>query len=160
MARRSMSISAVCCSALATLSAALCFPAAAQPISPSAADLLASFPRPALANPIQDVRSLRAPVVEPAPATERSSLPLTLRLGSAASGMPMLMQLPQDQIPGQYTRPKYALGFQSETMRRWAKDFGIDAESCFAPIVRARTRLSQDGGLSGSLMMQARCSFH
>ncbi len=160
MARRSMSISAMCCSALSTLSAALCLPAAAQPISASAVDLLSSFPRPALANPIQDVRSLRAPAAEPPPAPERSSLPLTLRLGSGSSGMPMLMQMPQDQIPGQYTRPKYALGFQSETMRRWAKDFGIDAESCFAPIVRARTRLSQDGGLSGSLMMQARCSFH
>ncbi len=160
MARRSTSISAVCCSALSALCAAVCLPAAAQSVSPTAADLLASFPRPVLANPIQDVRSMRAPAAEPTPMPERSSLPLTLRLGGASSGMPMLMQLPQDQIPGQYTRPKYALGFQSETMRRWAKDFGLDAESCFAPIVRARTRLSQDGGLSGSLMMQARCSFH
>jgi hypothetical protein len=73
---------------------------------------------------------------------------------------PILMQMPQDQIPGQYTRPKYAVGFQSDSMRRWAKDFGLDAHTCFAPILRARTRLSQDGGLTGSLVMQARCSFH
>jgi hypothetical protein len=140
--------------------AALCLPATAQPLSPAALDLLASFPRPALGNSVQDLRVVRAPAAEPTPAPERASLPLTLRLAGASSGVPLLMQLPQEQIPGQYTRPKYALGFQSETMRRWAKDFGLDAETCFAPIVRARTRLSQDGGISGSLMMQARCSFH
>ena len=148
-------ITAACCAALCIAGASLPRHALAQ----TAADLLAALPRTSLLAP-SEATLVRSTAAEAPGPLERGSRPLSLSLSAPASVAPILMQMPQDQIPGQYTRPKYAVGFQSDSMRRWAEDFGLDAHTCFAPILRARTRLSQDGGLTGSLVMQARCSFH
>lgn len=111
----------------------------------------ASEPAPAL---------VKSDVLEAgAEARSRALPPLTLRLARTNVGIPLLMQMPQEEIPGQYVRPKYGLGFRSETMRQWAKGLGLDAHTCFAPIMRGRTRF-HDGGLNGSLTLQARCSFN
>lgn len=69
-----------------------------------------------------------------------------------------LVEMPAESIPGRYTRPKYALGFRSETMRNWANSMGFDASDCLAPLVRARLTLSPDGDAGARLMVFARCS--
>lgn len=84
--------------------------------------------------------------------------PLALR-PSLLSGA-RLVEMPSDALPGRYARPKYALGFRSNAMKSFAKNVGLDAETCLLPLVRARTSISQDGDVSGRVMVFARCSFY
>lgn len=92
----------------------------------------------------------------PAP-DERDALPaLRANRWSSAS----LVEMPRDAVPGRYQRPRYALGFRSEALRGWLKEAGIDAQSCIAPVLRLRTKLSGEGDFSGTLWLYARCSFH
>jgi hypothetical protein len=68
---------------------------------------------------------------------------------------------PAGLLPGQYTRPHYALGLQSELMRDAMSVTGFEAESCVAPMVRLRAREAATTGSAGkSLTLLARCSFH
>lgn len=88
---------------------------------------------------------------------ERDALPaLRANRWSSAS----LVEMPRDAIPGRYQRPRYALGFRSEALRGWLKEAGVDAQTCIASVLRLRTKLSGEGGLSGTLWLYARCSFH
>lgn len=106
-------------------------------------------------------------------ASERTLLPPTAPSPSQdlntarASAMPraswlraQLIEVPRESTHGQYTRPRYALGFRSNTMRRWLKDLGMDAQSCLAPVVRLRTSISSDFDVSGTLWIHVRCSFY
>jgi hypothetical protein len=71
-----------------------------------------------------------------------------------------LIELPRNQIPGQYSRPHYALGVRSTRVKRWMEGIGLDADTCLAPVLRMRTKLSSDGDLNGALWVYARCTFH
>lgn len=85
------------------------------------------------------------------------------RLAAAASTLARasLVQMPADStVPGRYSRPKYALGFRSNTMKSVASGIGLSPETCLAPLIRARATLSQDGEASGRVMVFARCSLH
>mgnify|MGYP001494666239 CR=1 FL=1 len=86
---------------------------------------------------------------------QRFSLADTSSLSRAS-----LVEMPADVIPGRYTRPKFALGFRSNTMTNFAKDMGLDAQTCLLPLVRARLSLSRDGDAGGRLMVFARCTFY
>jgi hypothetical protein len=67
---------------------------------------------------------------------------------------------PATVVLGQYSRPHYALGFQSELMRDAMAFAGLDAESCVAPMVRMRARQAAvTGDTSLSMTMLARCTF-
>lgn len=82
-------------------------------------------------------------------------------LGDSASlTRATLVEMPADQIPGQFTRPKYALGFRSEGMKQFAKGMGLDADTCLAPLIRGRVSFTPSGDGSARLMVFARCSFH
>ena len=88
---------------------------------------------------------------------ERDALPaLRANRWSSAS----LVEMPRDAIPGRYQRPRYAVGFRSEALRVWLKQAGVDAQTCIAPVLRLRTKLSGEGELSGALWLYARCSLH
>jgi hypothetical protein len=64
------------------------------------------------------------------------------------------------EVPGQYTKPHYALGVHSDAMRDALSLTGLDAESCVAPMVRMRARETSVTGASGiSMTLLARCSF-
>jgi len=78
----------------------------------------------------------------------------------ASGARATLIEMPADVVPGRFNRPRYAIGFRSEAMKGFAKDMGLDADTCLMPLVRARVSLSQDSGASGRLMVFARCSFH
>lgn len=93
-------------------------------------------------------------------ASAASDTPRFLATGSGRSPRARLVEMPADVIPGQYSRPKYALGFRSHGMKRFAHGIGLDAHTCLAPLVRARVNFSQDGGAGGRLMVFARCSLH
>jgi hypothetical protein len=68
---------------------------------------------------------------------------------------------PAGAIPGQYTRPHYALGLQSELMRDALSLAGLEAESCVAPMVRLRARQTTITGATGfSMSLLARCTFY
>jgi hypothetical protein len=92
----------------------------------------------------------------PAPADTRRAEPAY----GASAARTTLLEMPADVVPGRYTRPKYALGFRSDTMKGFMRDMGLDADTCLAPLVRARVSLSQDSGAGGRLMVFARCTFH
>jgi hypothetical protein len=92
----------------------------------------------------------------PAPAEGRRSEPAY----GASAARTTLLEMPADVVPGRYTRPKYALGFRSDTMKGFARDMGLDADTCLAPLVRARVSLSQDSVTGGRLMVFARCTFN
>jgi hypothetical protein len=92
----------------------------------------------------------------PAPTEARRAEPAY----GASAARTTLLEMPADVVPGRYTRPKYALGFRSDTMKSFARDMGLDADTCLAPLVRARVSLSQDSGTGGRLMVFARCTFH
>ncbi len=97
----------------------------------------------------------------PARETGAAAAPDTPRFiatGSGSSPRARLVEMPADVIPGQYARPKYALGFRSHGMKKFAHSIGLDAHTCLAPLVRARVNFSQDGDAGGRLMLFARCS--
>lgn len=63
--------------------------------------------------------------------------------------------------PGQPIRrsPRLAIGFRSDGMRNAMEAIGIDAHSCMAPIVRLRGKMADNGGVSGTFWISARCTF-
>jgi hypothetical protein len=91
------------------------------------------------------------PELMTAPAERRAS---ASRSPSGAA----LIELPPDVTPGVPARPRYILGFRSESMRAWMKDLGVAARNCYAPMIRANTKISSEG-LRGTLWLYARCSF-
>ena len=86
-----------------------------------------------------------------APAARRSAWEITASRIS-------LIELPTYGITPERTRPGYALGFSSQTMRNWMNDLGVDTGSCTAPIIRLRTRVDAGGDFRGALWVHARCS--
>lgn len=84
--------------------------------------------------------------------------PRLVAFGGHRTSRARLVEMPADVIPGRYTRPKYALGFRSHGMKKFANSLGLDAHTCLAPLVRARINFSQDGDAGGRLMLFARCS--
>jgi hypothetical protein len=68
-----------------------------------------------------------------------------------------LIELPRNDAPGTYSRPRYALGFRSEPMKSFLNEFGVDATTCLAPLVRARSKLSSSGQVGGTVWLSARC---
>ena len=68
-------------------------------------------------------------------------------------------EAPRESINGTYTRPKFAVGVPSESLKDWMNAAGIGAEQCLLPMVRARARLGADGDPSGTLWLSARCTF-
>jgi hypothetical protein len=93
-------------------------------------------------------------------AASASDTPGFLVAGSGRSPRASLVEMPAEVIPGRYTRPKYALGFRSNGMKKFAQSIGLDAHTCLAPLVRARINFSRDGDAGGRLMLFARCSLH
>jgi hypothetical protein len=69
-----------------------------------------------------------------------------------------LIEVPTDALVSQPTRPHYALGFSSETLRGWMTDLGVGTSECIAPIVRMRARVDSGGDFRGALWVHARCS--
>jgi hypothetical protein len=68
---------------------------------------------------------------------------------------------PLDAVPGQYTRPRYAFGLRSQSIRDALSLTGLDAESCVAPMVRMRARPTALTGSTGvSMTVMARCTFY
>jgi hypothetical protein len=68
---------------------------------------------------------------------------------------------PAGAVPGQYTRPHYAFGLQSELMRDALSLTGLEAESCVAPMLRLRARQTTITGATGfSMSLLARCTFY
>lgn len=80
---------------------------------------------------------------------------------SPSRGSVQLFATPHDYGPGQPIRrsPRLALGFRSEGMRNAMASLGIDAHTCMAPIVRLRGKLADNGGVSGTFWISARCTF-
>lgn len=77
---------------------------------------------------------------------------------SPATSSVSLVEMPNYGLTPERTRPSYALGFTSETMRNWMNDIGMDAGACTAPIIRLRTRVDANGDFRGTLWVHARCS--
>jgi len=141
---------AVCTAAGTLLVAAV---AAAQPVPESALNL-----------PFRDAGRL----VLPQPSVRSAEPDASGRIGAAltlgtttaspsAWSAARLVEVPRNDAPGTYSRPHYALGVRSESMRTWLNGLGLDATTCLAPVMRLRSKLSSEGQLSGTLWLSARC---
>lgn len=82
----------------------------------------------------------------------------TLR-GAGWLGNSVRLDVPRDVVTGQYARPKFVVGVPSESMKSWMNSAGLGAEHCMLPMLRARTRMSADGDVNGTLWLYARCTF-
>jgi hypothetical protein len=87
--------------------------------------------------------------------------PATLPISYSAQflGSTLQLDLPRYDSSGKYVRPRFYVGMQSDSMRNWMNSTGLAAEKCMLPMVRARTHMSGDGEVSGTLWMYARCTF-
>lgn len=74
-------------------------------------------------------------------------------------GSTVQLELPRDAGSGQYTRPKFIVGLPSDSMKSWMNSAGLEADHCMLPMLRARTRMSADGDINGTLWLYARCTF-
>lgn len=114
-----------------------------------------------LAVPV-DARAVSALSTGPAPATPSGALMSeSAPLPSQASRTRLLAMADEPQSPGStgvYQRPRFALGFRSNTMKSWLNHAGLDAHTCLAPVIRANTRIRSDG-VSGTVWVYARCTF-
>jgi hypothetical protein len=139
---------------------------AADPVDPppprDVPDLMQFELRSIYLLPADGLRRANAPQgsAREAGAASASDTPGSLVSGSGRSPRASLVEMPAEVIPGRYTRPKYALGFRSNGMKKFAQSIGLDAHTCLAPLVRARVNFSQDGDAGGRLMLFARCSLH
>lgn len=106
----------------------------------------AAMPRSALGNP-------RSESFAP-----NTTLPVSY--STTFLGSTLQLDMPRYDSGGNYVRPKFYVGMQSHTMRNWMNSTGLAADKCMLPMLRARTHLSGDGEVGGSLWVYARCTFH
>jgi hypothetical protein len=78
---------------------------------------------------------------------------------TASAASAIQLDEPRDAGTGQYTRPKLAVGLPSDAMKFWLNSTGLATETCLLPMLRARTRVANDGELNGTLWLMARCTF-
>lgn len=85
----------------------------------------------------------------------------SLQSWAPSRGRVQLFEAPRDFTPGQPVRrsPRLAVGFRSDAMRNAMEAIGIDAQHCMAPIVRLRGKMADNGDVSGTLWISARCTF-
>jgi hypothetical protein len=74
-------------------------------------------------------------------------------------GSTVQLDMPRYDSSGNYVRPKFYVGLQSDSMRNMMNSSGLAADKCMLPMLRARTRVSGDGEVSGTLWVYARCTF-
>ena len=131
-------------------------PAHAQESNAKQVDLIRALPGGALPRDPQrvDMRVARFELGAPG-ALERAASG-----NSTAPPRATLIEMPSDQVPGQFSRPRYALGFRSEGMKQFARSMGVEADTCLAPLIRGRVSFTAAGDGSARLMVFARCSFH
>lgn len=89
-----------------------------------------------------------------------SPQPRHLVFGSATGVGATLVELESNDPPGQYRRPRYALGVRSQALESALDTVGLDAHRCLAPMVRMNTKLSASLNLSGTLWIYLRCSLN
>jgi hypothetical protein len=89
----------------------------------------------------------------------RGSAPrLGFELSRSDSSFAMLELPPDAAMPGSYKRPHHAFGYRWQAAESWLHDQGIDAQSCYLPMVRLHSKVSA-GGASGTLWLYGRCAF-
>jgi len=89
----------------------------------------------------------------------RASPPrLGFELSRSDSSFAMLELPPDAAMSGSYKRPHHAFGYRWQAAESWLHDQGIDAQSCYLPMVRLHSKVSA-GGASGTLWLYGRCSF-
>jgi hypothetical protein len=74
-------------------------------------------------------------------------------------GSSVQLEIPRDVVTGQYARPKVVVGLHSESMKNWMNSTGLAADHCLLPMLRARTKMTAEGDVSGTLWLYARCTF-
>lgn len=74
-------------------------------------------------------------------------------------GNSVRLEVPRDVVTGHYARPKLVVGLPSASMKNWMNSAGLDADHCMLPMLRARTRMTADGEINGTLWLYARCTF-
>jgi hypothetical protein len=71
-----------------------------------------------------------------------------------------LIEIPPEFAPaGRHRRPHHALGYRWHGAESWLRDRGIDAQTCYLPMVRLHSRIRPGEAASGTLWIYGRCSF-
>jgi hypothetical protein len=97
-------------------------------------------------------------VVPAAPgATASDTRPLLLPASSTSRFS--VVELPPDAVtPGTYKRPHHGLGYRWSAAESWLRDRGLDAHTCYLPMVRMHTSVNRTGA-TGTLWLYGRCTF-
>ena len=78
---------------------------------------------------------------------------------SSAEAHFALIELPSDaQVPGSAARPHHAFGYRWQGAESWLRDQGLDARTCYLPLMRLHSRISASGS-SGAVLVYGRCTF-
>jgi hypothetical protein len=85
---------------------------------------------------------------------------LPISYSTTLLGSTLQLDMPRYDSSGKYVRPKFYVGMHSDTMRNWMNSTGLAADKCMLPMLRARTHMSGDGEVSGTLWVYARCTFY
>jgi hypothetical protein len=72
-----------------------------------------------------------------------------------------VIELPREQAatPGGTSRPHHAFGYRWHGAESWLRENGLEAETCYLPMVRLHSKFSVNNGASGTLWVYGRCSF-
>ncbi|HTT10586.1 MAG TPA: hypothetical protein VMG60_06840 [Burkholderiaceae bacterium] len=93
---------------------------------------------------------------------ERAKHPLATHSGmdlSSADAHFALIELPPDaQVAGSGGRPHHAFGYRWQGAESWLRDQGLDARTCYLPLMRLHSRISASGS-SGAVWVYGRCTF-
>jgi hypothetical protein len=116
-----------------------------------------------LSSPVLRAPGLRgtaspAPTEGETPGPPASFADTTLR-SAGWLGNSVRLEVPRDVVTGHYARPKLVVGLPSASMKNWMNSAGLDADHCMLPMLRARTRMTTEGDIQGTLWLYARCTF-
>ena len=94
-----------------------------------------------------------------APAQLKSARLATVELQRTSAHFTMVELPPDAALPGSgYKRPHHAFGYRWQAAESWLRDHGLDAQTCYLPMMRMHTKLSASGA-SGTLWVYGRCTF-
>jgi hypothetical protein len=101
----------------------------------------------------------RVSVANPETSARMIDAPPAFELRRATPRFAMVELPPDAALPGSgYKRPHHAIGYRWQVAESWLRDHGIEAQTCYLPMVRLHSKVAASG-VSGTLWVYGRCTF-
>src|SRR5262247_2974827 len=115
---------------------------------------------PIYSNPVAQHHAERSPTlnVEASDQTLQSRTALDF---SKTNSRFAVIELPREpsSTPGATSRPHHAFGYRWHAAESWLRENGLEAQTCYLPMVRLHSKFSVNNGATGTLWVYGRCSF-